>query len=64
MTVRGVVAGTLSTCSLGGLALVAFGVVPWGVRAVALFTLLGFVWLFLLIALVGADAYAHRAPLE
>lgn len=57
MTVRGVVSGSLGLSAAIGLALVAGGIVPWGVRAVALFTLLGFAWLFLLIALLSADVY-------
>jgi hypothetical protein len=55
MTVRGLVVGSLAWCSLVGLALIATGVVSWGVRAVALFTLLGLVWLFLLLLLLGVN---------
>lgn len=57
MTVRGMVSGSLGRSAAIGLALVAAGIVPWGVRAVALFTLLGFAWLFLLIALLSVDVY-------
>ena len=61
VTVRGVVAGSLCWCSLIGLALIAAGVVSWGVRAVALFTLLGFAWLFLLIIIMGIEMH-RRLP--
>lgn len=57
MTLRGVVAGSLAACSMIGLALIASGLVAWGVRAVALLTLLGFAWLFLLITLFSVDVY-------
>src|SRR5215467_12061087 len=39
---RAVVMGSLAASSIIGLALIAAGVVSWGVRAVALLTLLGF----------------------
>ena len=37
----------LGLIAVGGLSLVALGLVPWGIRAVALFTLLGLASLFL-----------------
>ena len=57
MTLRGTIAASLSACSLIGLGLIAAGIVPWGVRAVALFTLLGFVWLFLLLMIFSSEIY-------
>lgn len=61
MRVRDAVAGSMAFVSLGGLLLVTLGLVQWGIRAVAFFALTGLLWVFLLIALLGADVYAHRA---
>jgi len=47
------VTASLGLISLGGLGLVALGLVPWGIRAVALFTLLGLAWLLCVIFAVG-----------
>ncbi len=49
--------GTLAVLGLGGLALIAAGVLPWGIRAVALFTLLGFIWIFGLVMTLTVDLY-------
>lgn len=49
--------GTLGLSSLAGLGLIAAGVLPWGVRAVAGLTFLGLVWLFGLIAMFGVEFY-------
>jgi hypothetical protein len=57
MSTQRVVLGSLATCSVVGLTLIATGIVSWGVRAVALFTLLGFAWLFLLFVNVAVQLY-------
>lgn len=57
MSVRGVLVGSLGICAVIGLTLIATGLVPWGIRAVALCTLLGLVWLFLLFLSLGVEIY-------
>lgn len=46
-------ASVLSIGSMGGLGLIALGILPWGARAIASFTLLGFAWIFILVIKIG-----------
>jgi len=56
MRVDAGVHGVLGTSCLVGLSLYVFGAIDWGPRGVALFTLLGFVWvLIVLTGLAGAQ---------
>ena len=61
MRARDVVTGSLAITSLSGLALIATGIASWGIRAVAMFTLLGVIWVFLLIALLAMDVYPGQS---
>ena len=58
MRVDAGVHGVLGTASLVGLSLYVLGAIDWGARGVALFTLLGFVWV--LIVLTGLAAEQRR----
>jgi len=60
MRVDAGVHGVLGTASLVGLSLYVFGAIDWGPRGVALFTLLGFVWV--LIVLTGLAGEQRRRP--
>jgi hypothetical protein len=60
MRVDAGVHGVLGTTCLVGLSLYVFGAIDWGSRGVALFTLLGFVWV--LIVLTGLAAEQRRRP--
>ena len=60
MRVDAGVHGVLGTACLVGLSLYVFGAIDWGARGVALFTLLGFVWV--LIVLTGLIAEQRRRP--
>jgi hypothetical protein len=60
MRVDAGVHGVLGTACLVGLSLYVFGAIDWGARGVALFTLLGFVWV--LIVLTGLAAEQRRRP--
>ncbi len=61
MRVDAGVHGVLGTTCLVGLSLYVFGAIDWGARGVALFTLLGFVWV--LIVLTGlAGEQRRRLP--
>ena len=55
MRVDAGVHGVLGIACLVGLSLYVFGAIDWGARGVALFTLLGFVWLLVVITGVAAD---------
>jgi hypothetical protein len=56
MRVDAGVHGVLGTTCLVGLSLYVFGAIDWGSRGVALFTLLGFVWvLIVLTGLAGSS---------
>ena len=48
-------AGFLSYVSLGGLALIASGLLAWGAQGLALFTLLGFIWIFAVVTSLGGE---------
>ena len=61
MRVDAGVHGILGTACLVGLSLYVFGAIDWGARGVALFTLLGFVWV--LIVLTGL-AGEHRRRVQ
>jgi hypothetical protein len=58
MRVDAGVHGVLGTACLVGLSLYVFGAIDWGARGVALFTLLGFVWV--LIVLTGLAGEQRR----
>ena len=60
MRVDAGVHGVLGTTCLVGLSLYVLGGIDWGSRGVALFTLLGFVWV--LIVLTGLAAEQRRRP--
>ena len=60
MRVDAGVHGVLGTTCLVGLSLYVLGAIDWGSRGVALFTLLGFVWV--LIVLTGLAAEQRRRP--
>ncbi len=60
MRVDAGVHGVLGTACLVGLSLYVFGAIDWGSRGVALFTLLGFVWV--LIVLTGLAGEQRRRP--
>ena len=61
MRVDAGVHGVLGTACLVGLSLYVFGAIDCGARGVALFTLLGFVWvLIVLTGLAGANRRATR----
>ena len=60
MRVDAGVHGVLGTTCLVGLSLSVLGAIDWGSRGVALFTLLGFVWV--LIVLTGLAAEQRRRP--
>jgi hypothetical protein len=60
MRVDAGVHGVLGTTCLVGLSLYVFGAIDWGSRGVALFTLLGFVWV--LIVLTGLAGAQRRGP--
>jgi hypothetical protein len=62
MRVDAGVHGVLGTACLVGLSLYVFGAIDWGVRGVALFTLLGFVWV--LIVLTGLAGDQRRARVQ
>lgn len=49
--------GALGLCSLGGLTLVAIGVLPWGVRGVAALTLAGLAWVAGLVIAFAVELY-------
>ena len=53
MRVDAGVHGVLGTACLVGLSLYVFGAIDWGSRGVALFTLLGFVWVLVVLATVS-----------
>lgn len=55
MRVDAGVHGVLGVACLVGLSLYALGVIDWGARGVALFSLCGFVWLLVVITGVAAD---------
>ena len=55
MRVDGGVHGVLGTTCLVGLSLYTFGVIDWGTRGVAFFTLLGFVWVLVVLAGLAAE---------
>ena len=52
--------GILGIVCLVGLTLYVLGVIDWGARGVALFTLLGFVWV--LVILTAMSAEQRRQP--
>ena len=56
------VTGSLGLISVGGLSVVALGLVPWGIRAVALFTLLGLAWLLCVILSVSVGMVSRERP--
>ena len=58
MRVDAGVHGVLGTTCLVGLSLYVLGAIDWGSRGIALFTLLGFVWV--LIVLTGLAAEQRR----
>jgi hypothetical protein len=58
MKVDAGVQGVLGTTCLVGLSLYVLGAIDWGARGIALFTLLGFVWV--LIVLTGLAAEQRR----
>jgi hypothetical protein len=58
MRVDAGVHGVLGTACLVGLSLYVLGAIDWGSRGIALFTLLGFVWV--LIVLTGLAAEQRR----
>ena len=60
MRVDGGVHGVLGTTCLVGLSLYTFGAIDWGARGVAFFTLLGFVWV--LVVLTGLAAEIRNRP--
>ena len=60
MRVEGGVHGVLGTVCLVGLSLYTFGAIDWGARGVAFFTLLGFVWV--LVVLTGLAAQIQDRP--
>jgi len=61
MKVDAGVHGLLGTACLVGLSLYVFGAIDWGSRGVALFTLLGFVWvLIVLTSLAGERRRPYR----
>jgi len=63
MRVDAGVHGVLGTACLVGLSLYVFGAIDWGARGVALFTLLGFVWvLIVLTGLAGEQRQQRRQP--
>ena len=47
--------GVLGTTCLVGLSLYTFGAIDWGARGVAFFTLLGFVWVLVLLTGLAAE---------
>jgi hypothetical protein len=61
MRVDAGVHGVLGIACLVGLSLYVFGAIDWGARGVALFTLLGFVWLLIVVAGLAAE---RRRDLE
>ena len=60
MRVEGGVHGVLGTTCLVGWSLYTFGAIDWGARGVAFFTLLGFVWM--LVVLTGLAAEIRHRP--
>jgi hypothetical protein len=57
MRVDAGVHGVLGIACLVGLSLYSLGVIDWGARGVALFALLGFVWLLIVVTGLAAE---HR----
>jgi hypothetical protein len=55
MRVDAGVHGVLGIACLVGLSLNVLGVIDWGTRGVALFTLCGFVWLLVVVTGVAAE---------
>ncbi len=55
MRVDGGVHGVLGTGCLVGLSLYTLGVIDWGARGVAFFTLLGFVWVLVVLTGLAAE---------
>jgi hypothetical protein len=55
MRVDAGVHGILGTACLVGLSLYVFGAIDWGSRGVALFTLLGFVWVLVVLTGLAGD---------
>jgi hypothetical protein len=55
MRVDAGVHGVLGTVCLVGLSLCVLGAIDWGARGVALFTLLGFVWILIVVTGLAAE---------
>lgn len=68
MRVDAGVHGILGTACLVGLSLYVFGAIDWGSRGVALFTLLGFVWVLVVLTGLAGDqrrrAQRYNPPTE
>jgi hypothetical protein len=61
MRVDSGVHGVLGTACLVGLSLYTLGAIDWGARGVAFFTLLGFVWILVVLTGLAAEL-RQRAP--
>lgn len=60
MTAIDVLMKVLSVGSLGGLALVAVGVLPFGLRGVAALTLVAFAWVYLMLVRIALLIVNHE----
>jgi hypothetical protein len=63
MRVDSGVHGVLGIVCLVGLSLYTLGTIDWGARGIAFFTLLGFVWVLVVLTGLAAEIRArHRRP--